>query len=736
MTTARLLPPVPRPPDDPTWLALDATQGWHAASLDAVTITALDSVLQLAVASGGRVLTEASGSLGGTAPPTNVAVADDGSVYLLDLSSARLKRFDPCSCTFLTVPAVGGTGAGARQFADPHGLALVQGNLFVADTGNARVSVFSANEYILRGALTPPATANLAQPWTPVAVAGDCHGRIFVADPANGCVHRFGRSGVWQTAFMGLGAVRHLAVDCGDRLYVVIDGAADVRVLNGHGVTLEGVSSVGSIAHRFGALPCSVDKNGALDFGPPCGAFDPTGAPLPNGVAVDTIKYEKTGTYLSEPLDSRIYRCQWHRIMLCGEIPAGASILVSTYTAEVDLPLDVVLALPNDAWQTNQVARSVRGEWDCLIRSGGGRYLWLRLDLNGGATATPCLGRVRIEFPRITLRRYLPAVFGEDPIGADFTDRFLGIFDTTLRSIESELDTQASLFDPRSAPATPDPTTGVDFLSWLASWVGITLDRQWPEAKQRAFLRLAPKLYDIRGTRDGLWKLLLLYLGIDGPSGGARCHTGNKTGSPAIGPRSTLPPRCRPRPLNCAPPPPARPWQPPPIILEHFTLRRWLFVGSGRLGDQAVLWGRSIVNRSRLDDGAQADRSQLITTQDPYRDPFHVYASRFTVFIPACIGASVQQRKSLERLLATESPAHTQYHVEYVAPRFRIGVQSMIGLDAVVGCYPSGVTVGTSSLGRSSVLGESPDGLAGGGQPHPSMRIGSRSQIGSTTRLD
>jgi phage tail-like protein len=312
------------------------------------------------------------------------------------------------------------------------------------------------------------------------------------------------------------------------------------------------------------------------------------------------------------------------------------------------------------------------------------------LDYAGGSTVTPCVGQIQIEFPRISLRRYLPGVFGEDPIGADFTDRLLAVFDTTMRSIESTIDNQAALFDPMSTPSNDTPG-GDDFLSWLASWVGITLDRQWPEAKRRTFLKLAPKLYNIRGTREGLRKLLLAYAGID---------------------------------------------QPVPLILEHFQLRRWLFVGAGRLGDQAVLWGRSIVNRSQLDDGAQAGCSQLITTQDPYRDPFHVYASKFTVFMPASLGQTAPQRKSLEQLLANESPAHTQYTIEYVQPRFRIGVQAMIGLDAVVGRYPSGATLGTATLDRGTVLGGSPVGRGPDGQPHPSMRIGSRSQIGSTTRLD
>lgn len=732
-----MLPPVARPPHDPFWCTLDAVQGWRSLLLRDVAIAEPERLLMLDQAPGGRSLTEPSGSLGGLVPPANVAVSDGGDVLMLDVAANQVKRFDACTCAFVVVDGIGGTGAGPRQLNDARAIAFAGGNVVIADTGNARVSIFSMRGLALRGTLDVPPTANLQQPWSPVAVTGDEWGRVFVADPANGCVHRFGRHGAWQTAFRGLGAVRHVAIDCSSRLYVVIDGSPGVMVRNPDGAAVDAVTSVQDIAHLFGRLPFRVDADGALDFGAPCGAFDQSGVALPNGAKADPTGYKESGVFVSAALDSALYRCQWHRVVLCGEIPSGTRVTVSTYTSEVELPHDVVEGLPVEAWETNQVARGVSGEWDCLIRSGEGRFLWLRLELAGGPAASPCLGRVRIEYPRISLRRYLPGVFGENPIGADFTDRFLAIFDTTFRSIEALIDHQASLFDPMSTPAVRGKGGEPDFLSWLASWVGITLDGQWPESKQRAFLALAPKLYDLRGTREGLRQLLLLFIGLKGarrrctPLGNDPCTCDCAT----HGCEQSVA-RCCPTRPNCLPSRPPREYDAPPLLLEHFELRRWLFVGSSRLGDEATLWGRRIVNRSQLDAGAQADCSQLITSQDPYRDPFHVYASTFSVFVPACIGHNVQERRSLEHLLATESPAHTKYHIEYVAPRFRIGVQSIVGLDAVVGCYPSGVTVGDATLGSSTILGELPDGLAPDGRPHPSMRIGSRSQIGSTTRLD
>jgi phage tail-like protein len=342
----------------------------------------------------------------------------------------------------------------------------------------------------------------------------------------------------------------------------------------------------------------------------------------------------------------------------------------------------------------------------------------LRLELQGNSQVTPQLSSIVIEFPRISLRRYLPAVFGQEAQSADFTDRFLSLFDTTLRSIEQKVDDLASYFDPLSAPAERLSRAPVDFLTWLGSWIGLSLDRHWPEAKRRRLLKNAGRLYDLRGTREGLWRQLLLLLDIE-PT---LCDCADAL------PRD----RCHATPLNCAPvPPPSPTWQPPRLILEHYQLRRWLFVGAGRLGEQAVLWGQSIVNRSQLNRNAQTEVSQLRTAQDPYRDPFHVYAHKFSVFVPACYQRSDQGRRALESLLRTERPAHTQAQIIYVEPKFRIGVQSMVGFDTVIGRYPSGVTLDYTPLGSGSVLSGPP-----GAETGPSLRIASRSQVGTTTSLD
>ena len=695
---AELLPPIPQPPHDPTWWLLDPVAGWRAGRLDGVEQAPAGGALTLVAAPGSRRrMDEPSGSFGGLVLPANAALAPTGELYLLDGRGPALLRFDPCRCRFEPVPGVGGSGAAPRQLHRPGGIAVHGRSLLICDTGNRRVSVFALRGLTLRNAWAPPPAAGLANPWAPTVIAVDRCGRAFVADPANGCIHCFAPSGHWQRSLPGFGSATAVAVDLAGRVYVGA-GPGPVRVLDPDGGRVEEISHANTVANRFPALPFSIDRGGRLHLGPLCtaagpsaaGVFDDTGDPVgpTAGDGRDTPAFATAGRYLSEPLDSDISACQWHRIVLDGRLPAGTRIMVATHTSEVPEPLEHVEALQPEAWQTLQTTAGLDGSsWDCLIRSAPGRYLWLRLELAGDGTATPTVERVRVEFPRISLRRFLPAVFGANEVSADFTDRFLSLFDTTLRSVERLIDGQARLLDPDATPAGPDRP---DFLTYLDTWVGAIADPHLPEARRRRLLKHAARLYHLRGTREGLRRQLLLYLGLDGDT--------------ATGPA-------------------------PALILEHYQLRRWLFLGAGRLGEQAELWGQRIINRSQLGEGAQAGGSRLITTTDPLRDPFHVHAHRFSVFVPAAAARSEQRRRGLERLIDSERPAHTQANVVYVEPRLRVGIQSSVGLNAVIGRYPEGITVASSRIGGTSILG--PDDRT---KPWP--EIGTTARVGTTTTLE
>src|SRR5262249_21784206 len=181
----------------------------------------------------------------------------------------------------------------------------------------------------------------------------------------------------------------------------------------------------------------------------------------------------------------------------------------------------------------------------------------------------------------------------------------------------------------------------------------------WSEQTRRLLLHNAAALYKQRGTLWGLKRFLQLALGIDVQ------------------------------------------------ILEWFQLRRWLFLNKAGslLGQDSEIWGSCIVKRLQLDENSRIGDFLLVGTTDPERDPFHVDAYKFSIFVPAAVVQSAAAMSMLRLLVEGEKPAHTQFDLAPVEAQFRLGVQSTIGFDTVVGAYPRAVLGKCSTLGFDSLLG-------------------------------
>ncbi len=98
--------------------------------------------------------------------------------------------------------------------------------------------------------------------------------------------------------------------------------------------------------------------------------------------------------------------------------------------------------------------------------------------------------------------KYLPRVYEEQD---EMMARFLMLFESFWAPIDGQIDAIHHYFDPALMP--------LDLLPWMASWVGLTLDDHWPEAKRRQLLKAAVSLYRKRGTRRGLQEYLEIYTG-------------------------------------------------------------------------------------------------------------------------------------------------------------------------------------------------------------------------------
>lgn len=230
-------------------------------------------------------------------------------------------------------------------------------------------------------------------------------------------------------------------------------------------------------------------------------------------VAQRRPRHVPQATVLTEPFDGSDPDCTWHRVMLDACIPSGCSVQVaSRSTNELallpDLPFTdepAPLLRPDGSelpWLIEGPGASTdatrgHGTWELLLQGARGRWLQLRLTLQGNELSTPRITALRAWRPRFSyLQHYLPAAYREDAASADFLERFLANFEGQFTALEDRIATARALFDVRSAPA--------DTLDWLAGWLGLVLDPALDEPRRRQLIRHAMPLYQYRGTPQAL----------------------------------------------------------------------------------------------------------------------------------------------------------------------------------------------------------------------------------------
>ena len=210
--------------------------------------------------------------------------------------------------------------------------------------------------------------------------------------------------------------------------------------------------------------------------------------------------------------------CVWHRLMMDGSIPAGTQVRVQSRAA------DSKALVSNAPWNTEPLpylrstgselpyyrpqldcCSSRTGTWELLFQAAKGRYLQLQLTFTGTGNSTPRIQALRAYYPRFSyLTKYLPAVYQDNSASASFMERYLANPEGFFTAIEGRIQQVQELFDSRTVPA--------EYLSWLASWLGISFDFTWGEALQRFFLANAPRFFQTRGTLNGLVRMIRMSL--------------------------------------------------------------------------------------------------------------------------------------------------------------------------------------------------------------------------------
>lgn len=105
-------------------------------------------------------------------------------------------------------------------------------------------------------------------------------------------------------------------------------------------------------------------------------------------------------------------------------------------------------------------------------------------------------------FPKSAYLQYLPSLYEQDA----FMNRFLMVFESLWQPREAVIDQIHTYFD--------HTVTSLPFLQWMASWFDFPLAMTLGEGELRRLLPQLLTLYQQRGTRSGLQKLLTIATGV------------------------------------------------------------------------------------------------------------------------------------------------------------------------------------------------------------------------------
>ena len=238
--------------------------------------------------------------------------------------------------------------------------------------------------------------------------------------------------------------------------------------------------------------------------------------------------FNTSGTWQSQPLDSLIYRCEWHRIEVCtGPMPPGTKVDVKTFSHENAADVAGITA---DRWQDgftfiaqpqpDPCAASQKQSFDFLVRSGGGRFLSILVTLTRHRLLDASVRQIKAHYPRDTYLKYLPAAFSADDEGRLFLAHFLSIFQSQWDALDQKIEHVEKYFDPDAVPTGP-------FLKYLArQWLALPLEGEWTDEQNRRLISAVPKIYPRRGQpsalRDYLRRLRRQHRGT--PAGGAKAN--------------------------------------------------------------------------------------------------------------------------------------------------------------------------------------------------------------------
>jgi len=686
--------------------------------------------------------------------PAGVAVDVTGTVYFSDPDGNRVMRIDGCDGTSAAVPCTGGMSGQPVQFRTPRGL-LIPSNrraLFVADSGNHRIQIFDLKTLQLVGILgqaspgAVPRPGNLPgqfdHPWT---LDGDSDGSCYVVDYGNRRIQKFNTLGdvvasFWDNAAAsGLlhqpsdiavsehdGATWVFVVDASSStIFIfdsdgqpVLDAMGEPRsVANAHLQAPMGIAAAGDALYvgdniARGVLRFQIDDGGALagaaiGYKGPVAALrvaapetlwvNPGGSLAPLQLTTQG-GFGASGCLWSDAIEVVDRTVVWHRVRaLAQPLSDGAHLDLYAYSSSNAADAPAVNPSAQNPFADLKWQPIVNGAnldvTELYIGGKQSKYLWVGAMFSGDGSVSPVVRQLRVEFDYPTYDRDLPAIYRKDPCCKEFLVRLLSLFEGMFAGVEHEIVSLPALFDPKAAPA--------GFLAWLAGCLGLDLDDNWNDEKQRHIIAEIFRMYGRRGTAAGLRDALRIFVGVD-----------------AVIEEPIL---------NAA-------WWSMPSAADSCcdacaseaaaSETAWQDTGNSILGYTTML-APAQPQGAVVGTSADLDQSHLIADGDFGSPLFSDVAYRFSVQIYRSQVACESALTKIRAVLDQEKPAHTAYHLCIIDPRFRVGFQGRVGIDTVVGGPPRSL-----SLGSDQALGV--DTALAGAAP---SRLGIESQLGLNMRL-
>ncbi|MBI2948506.1 MAG: chitobiase/beta-hexosaminidase C-terminal domain-containing protein [Verrucomicrobia bacterium] len=182
--------------------------------------------------------------------PHSVAVDANNKFYITDSADHRVFKYDPDNGTVSSIAGVSGqsgttNGPGfIARFFSPRGLALARGGLVVADSGNHLLRFLSLTGSVsvvtnFAGSAGQPGLVDgpigAARFNSPIGLAADAAGNIYVADSKNNAVRKIDTSNVVSTLSANFLEPAALAIGSAGELYVADTRNHSIKLIKADG---------------------------------------------------------------------------------------------------------------------------------------------------------------------------------------------------------------------------------------------------------------------------------------------------------------------------------------------------------------------------------------------------------------------------------------------------------------------------------------------------------------------